>query len=63
MICSRSLPRWAVTGVGIVGHVETSTLWEGRSSDEVHRMAGETTLQEVQDHLYSVLEPADEPDA
>ena len=28
-------PRWAETGLGIVGHVETPVLCEGRSRDEV----------------------------
>ncbi len=28
-------PRWAETGLGIVGHLETPVLWEGRSRGEV----------------------------
>lgn len=28
-------PRWAETGLGIVGHLETPVLWEGRSRNEV----------------------------
>ena len=28
-------PRWAETGLGIVGHVETPVLWDGRSRDDV----------------------------
>jgi hypothetical protein len=28
-------PRWAETGLGIVGHLETPVLFEGRSRDEV----------------------------
>ena len=41
-------PRWAETGLGIVGHVESPLLWRGRTRDEVLEVAGRTTLQEVQ---------------
>jgi hypothetical protein len=41
-------PRWAQTGVGIVGHVETSTLCECASQDEAMRRLGELTLLDVQ---------------
>lgn len=41
-------PRWAQTGVGIVGHVETPTLAEGATSDEVTEVIGRTSLAEVQ---------------
>ncbi|MDT8341312.1 MAG: hypothetical protein RQ751_07345 [Longimicrobiales bacterium] len=41
-------PRWAETGVGVVGHVETPTLWHGRSPDDVEQAAGGTSLHEVQ---------------
>ncbi len=40
-------PRWAETGLGIVGHVETPVLWEGRGHDEVRRRAAELPLAEV----------------
>jgi len=43
-------PRWAQNGVGIVGHVETGTLAEGSSSEDVTEALGEKTLIEVQ-HL------------
>jgi len=43
-------PRWAQNGVGIVGHVESETLAEGSSSEEVTEVLGEKTLMEVQ-HL------------
>lgn len=44
-------PRWAETGVGIVGHVETPTLNEGPSQEDVLAALGELTLFEVQDLL------------
>ncbi len=40
-------PRWAETGLGIVGHVETPVLWEGRGRDEVRSQAEELPLGEV----------------
>ncbi len=48
-------PRWAQTGVGIVGHVETSILVESRSSQESMEWLGRLTLMEVQQHLESAL--------
>jgi hypothetical protein len=48
-------PRWAKTGVGIVGHLETSTLWRRSSPDEVHLAAGALTLPEVQKHLNDAI--------
>ena len=44
-------PKWAETGVGIVGHVETPILWEGRSKDDVIRLAGDTPLGRVKELL------------
>jgi hypothetical protein len=40
-------PRWATTGVGIVGHVETPILWEGTGRSEVEASAGRAGLAEV----------------
>ncbi|HUF75863.1 MAG TPA: hypothetical protein VMM35_06275 [Longimicrobiales bacterium] len=51
-------PRWATTGVGIVGHVETPTLCEGTSPDEATRRLGELTLHEVQRLLWEALQRA-----
>lgn len=48
-------PRWAHTGVGIVGHVETPTLWRGASRDEILEHAGAATLFEVQAWLEEAL--------
>ena len=41
-------PRWAATGLGIVGHVETPVLWRGASRQAVAEEAGALTLHEVQ---------------
>ena len=43
-------PRWAEAGLGIVGHLETPVLWEGRSRDEVLDLAHALRLTEVK-HL------------
>jgi hypothetical protein len=40
-------PRWAETGLGIVGHVETPVLWEGRSRGEVQDRIQALPLTEV----------------
>ncbi len=40
-------PRWAGAGLGIVGHVETPVLWEGRSRDEVRELVHALRLTEV----------------
>lgn len=40
-------PRWAETGLGIVGHVETPVLYEGRSRDEVQDRIHALPLTEV----------------
>jgi hypothetical protein len=44
-------PKWAETGLGVVGHVETPLLWEGRDEQEVLRAAGETPLERVKELL------------
>ena len=46
-VCYLVFPRWAETGLGIVGHVETPVLWNGRSRDEVRDRAHELPLVEV----------------
>ncbi len=40
-------PRWAETGLGIVGHLETPVLWEGRSRAEVQDRVQALQLIEV----------------
>ena len=49
-------PRWAQTGVGIVGHVETPLLVEGATSEEVTLALGEKSLIEVQNLLHEAVE-------
>jgi hypothetical protein len=44
-------PRWAETGVGIVGHVESPLLWQGGTVEEVEGMAKDTPLEVVRSHL------------
>jgi hypothetical protein len=44
-------PKWAETGLGVVGHVETPLLWEGRDEQEAVRRAGETGLARVKELL------------
>jgi hypothetical protein len=51
-------PRWATTGVGIVGHVETPTVCDCATQDEAMRRLGELTLLEVQHLLVEALERA-----
>lgn len=41
-------PRWAQTGVGIVGHVESPTLFECRTEREADERLRALTLLEVQ---------------
>jgi len=53
-------PRWAQTGVGIVGHVESPTLAECRSEDEARRSLGALTLVEVQRLLDEAVVRADD---
>jgi hypothetical protein len=49
-------PRWAQSGVGVVGHVETPTLVECASEDEATRVLGEMSLLEVQRLLVEAIE-------
>ena len=44
-------PCWAETGLGIIGHVETPALWEGRARDEVEELVGQTPLTRVKELL------------
>jgi len=48
-------PRWAETGIGIVGHVETPTLVECATSDEALAGLGVLTLIEVQQLLHEAI--------
>lgn len=51
-------PRWAATGLGVVGHVETPTLARGRSKDEVLKEMGALSLVEVQALLHRAVAQA-----
>lgn len=55
-------PRWAQTGVGIVGHLETPTLASCRSQEEAERRLGELTLLRVQHLLEEALARHDDND-
>lgn len=49
-------PRWAETGVGIVGHVETPTLVECGSTEDAMQRLGSLALLEVQHLLIEAIE-------
>ena len=53
-------PRWAETGVGIVGHVESPTLVECHTIEEAADALARLTLLEVQDILESAIHRASE---
>lgn len=55
-------PKWAQTGVGIVGHVESQTLVECRTEREAQERLGAMTLTEVQRILEGAVALADGPD-
>jgi len=48
--------RWAETGLGVVGHAESPTLWSGRSEDDVLREAGQVSLGQVKQWLDQAIE-------
>lgn len=48
-------PRWAQTGVGIVGHLETGLLWSGTTHAEVEEAAGQSSLERVQELLEDLI--------
>jgi len=49
-------PRWAETGLGIVGHVETDMLADGRSQEDVEARLGALTLDEVKRYLDDAIQ-------
>jgi hypothetical protein len=51
-------PRWAQNGVGIVGHAESPTLAQCRSSEEADGLLGALTLHQVREILEDVLSRA-----
>ena len=56
-------PKWAETGLGVVGHVETPPLWEGRDEQEAARRAGETPLARVKELLDEAIRRKREAEA
>lgn len=48
-------PRWAETGVGILGHVETPLLFHGTSRAQVEASLGALTLEDVHDLLEEAI--------
>lgn len=56
-------PRWARTGLGIVGHVETPTLWTGPDRESVTRRAGDTPLLQVQAWLEQAIAASSHDDS
>lgn len=48
-------PRWADTGIGIVGHLETPLLLHGTSREDVEAGLANLTLLEVQDLLHEAI--------
>jgi hypothetical protein len=48
-------PRWAETGVGIIGHVETSVLVEARTGAQATQALESLTLYEVKDQLENAI--------
>ncbi len=53
-------PRWAATGVGIVGHVETPDLASCRTSEEAREALASLTLGEVKERLDAAVLAAGE---
>jgi hypothetical protein len=49
-------PRWATTGLGIVGHVESPTLVRGRTREETVQALEELPLVEVKRQLDQALQ-------
>ena len=55
-------PRWAETGLGVVGHLETPTLLEGRTREEVEKGLTALTLAEVRGFLDEAIEKRNHED-
>lgn len=51
-------PRWAETGVGIVGHLETPTVARCRTRAEAEERLASMTLLEVRGHLEKAITAA-----
>ena len=55
-------PRWADTGLGIVGHVETPILFRGATSNDVREQAGTLALTEVKRLLDEAVQHEEKPE-
>lgn len=51
-------PRWAATGLGVVGHVETPTLARAATREEVENVLREIPLSRVKELLDEAVEKA-----
>lgn len=51
-------PRWSENGLGIIGHLETPTLWRAATRAELMERAGAMPLVEVQQQLEAALRRA-----
>ena len=49
-------PRWAKNGVGIVGHIETPTLFEESSREKAEEKLGSITLLQLQELLEEAIQ-------
>lgn len=55
-------PRWARSGVGVIGHVESPLLWRGATAGAVEEAAGGTPLVRVQQILNEAIVAALSPE-
>lgn len=53
-------PRWAINGLGIVGHLQTPLLSKGKSQEEALGRVSDLTLVEVKQLLEQAIEEHDE---
>lgn len=56
-------PRWAINGLGIVGHLQTPLLAKGRNQAEAEERAAELTLVEVKHLLEQAIERRNDGEA
>jgi hypothetical protein len=54
-------PRWAQSGVGIVGHVETETRVEAKPTEEANEQLGALSLHRVQELLEQAIDRRSDP--
>lgn len=53
-------PRWAETGLGVVGHVQTRLLVEGKTREEVESALGDLSLYRVKELLDEAIRTRDQ---